>query len=151
MCNLRSMCDEKDLQQWRHRKGSSSVWRSKWCFRPMGTLNAVSHSGHTRFFARPLSSVLWHRLWNISSYLHAKTRSQISHINSALLGVRFQSTPRSKSLPMPNWNESIFYGTGILVNFNSMTYFVIDLPFLHALVSLEIVIVDVPFLCLCFL
>ena len=47
MCSLRSMCELKDLQQWRQRKGSSPVCKSRWCFKPIGTLKTVSHSGQT--------------------------------------------------------------------------------------------------------
>ncbi len=55
--SLRSMCEANDRQQWRQRKGSSPVCVRRWCFRPMGTLKTVSHSGQTRFLGLPSSSI----------------------------------------------------------------------------------------------
>ena len=61
--SLRSMWDAKERQQWRQRKGSSPVWVNRWCFRPIGTLNTVSHSGQTLFFGLPSSSTLSKKTW----------------------------------------------------------------------------------------
>ena len=52
--NILPICEEKDLQQCKQRNGSSPVCRSKWCFKPIGTLKAVSHSGQTLFLGLPM-------------------------------------------------------------------------------------------------
>ena len=59
--NILPICEEKDLQQCKQRNGSSPVCRSKWCFKPIGTLKAVSHSGQTLFLGLPMEKkyIVW--------------------------------------------------------------------------------------------
>ena len=57
--NILPICEEKDLQQCKQRNGSSPVCRSKWCFKPIGTLKAVSHSGQTLFLGLPMEKKIY--------------------------------------------------------------------------------------------
>ena len=57
--NILPICEEKDLQQCKQRNGSSPVCRSKWCFKPIGTLKAVSHSGQTLFLGLPMEKNIY--------------------------------------------------------------------------------------------